>query len=116
MKSLTSKKQKRDRRHTRIRAKISGTAEKPRLSIFKSNTALYAQLIDDDAQKTLAASSTKVTKGKSGMEKATALGTAIAEKALGLKIKKIVFDRGGYIYTGKVQAVAEGARAGGLEF
>ena len=97
----------RDRIHKKIRAKISGTSTRPRLSIFKSNTAVYAQLIDDDNAVTLAAA-----KGK----EATKVGTDIAEKAKAKKIEKAVFDRGGYIYTGKVQALAEGARKAGLKF
>lgn len=114
--STLSKKQKRDRRHTRIRAKVSGTSEMPRLSVFKSNTALYAQLIDDVAQKTLAAVTSNTMKGKTGLEKAKALGTEIAKLAMAKGVTKIVFDRGGYIYTGKVQAIAEGAREAGLKF
>lgn len=113
---IASKKQKRDRRHARIRAKLSGTSGMPRLCVFKSNTALYAQLIDDVAQKTLASATSKSVTGKTGIDKARALGADIAKKAVGLGIKKAVFDRGGYIYTGKVQAVAEGAREGGLAF
>lgn len=97
----------RDRKRKKIRAKISGTALKPRLSVFKSNAALYAQLIDDVAGKTLAAS-----KGTD----ATKVGTEIAKLATGKSIKKVVFDRGGYIYTGKVKALADAARSGGLEF
>ena len=116
MKGSNIKKQKRDRRHARIRAKVTGTAEKPRLSVFKSNTALYAQLIDDVSAKTLAASSTKIASGKNGLEKSKSLGIEIAKKAVSLGVKKAVFDRGGYIYTGKVKEVAEGAREGGLEF
>jgi large subunit ribosomal protein L18 len=116
MKQSKLKKQKRDRRHARIRAKVTGTSEMPRLSVFKSNTALYAQLIDDVAEKTLASSSTRKIAGKTGLEKARNLGGEIAKKATAIKIKKAVFDRGGYIYTGKVQAVAEGAREGGLKF
>ncbi len=116
MKSSSAKKEKRVRRHARIRAKISGTAEMPRLSVFKSNTALYAQIIDDVLGKTIASSSTKVTAGKTGLEKAHAVGAELAKKALALNIKKVVFDRGGFIYTGKVEAVATGAREGGLKF
>lgn len=94
----------RDRRRKRIRAKISGTAERPRLSVFKSNKMLYAQLIDDTVGKTLASA-----KGAD----ATKVGTEIAK---GASTKTVVFDRGGYIYTGKVKALAEAARAAGLEF
>jgi len=110
------KTEKRARRHNRIRSKVSGTEERPRLSIFKSNKYLSAQIIDDDAGKTLVALSTKTIKGKTQLEKANLLGKELASQAIGKKIKKVVFDRGGYIYTGKVQAVAEGAREGGLLF
>ncbi len=116
MKSSSAKKEKRIRRHARIRAKVSGTKEMPRLSVFKSNTALYVQLIDDESGKTVASSTTKIVSGKTGLEKAHAVGTEIAKKALALNISKVVFDRGGFIYTGKVEAVAVGARAGGLKF
>ena len=102
--SANLKKQKRERRQKRIRAKIKGTAERPRLSVFKSNTAIYAQIIDDEARKTLASASGK---------DATKVGEEIAKKS---SIKRVVFDRGGYIYTGKVKALALAARAQGLEF
>lgn len=101
------KQQKRDRRHKKIRAKISGTSERPRLSVFKSNTRLYAQLIDDVEGKTLASAS--------GSD-ASLVGQNIAKSAKEKKISNVVFDRGGYIYTGKVKLVAEGAREGGLKF
>jgi large subunit ribosomal protein L18 len=101
------KQQKRVRRHKKIRATISGTSERPRLSIFKSNTAIYAQLIDDDKAITLTFAS--------GPD-AQKVGADIAKKAIAKKIGKVVFDRGGYIYTGKVSALAEGARKGGLKF
>ena len=107
---------KRDRRHTKIRARLSGTSDCPRLSIFKSNRYLYAQLIDDDAQKTILASSTLASEGKNTLAGATAIGAEIAKLALAKKISKVVFDRGGFIYTGKVKAIADGARAGGLTF
>ena len=97
----------RDRKRKRIRSKISGTPERPRLSVFKSNTAIYAQLIDDEQSVTLAAA-----KGK----KPEKVGEEIAKKALAKKIDKIVFDRGGYIYTGKVMALADSARKAGLKF
>lgn len=97
----------RARKHKKIRAKISGTAERPRLSVFKSNTAIYAQLIDDDNSVTLA--SAVGTDAKK-------VGAEIAKKATAKKIGKVVFDRGGYIYTGKVLQLAEGARKAGLEF
>lgn len=114
------KKEKRDRRHKRIRSRISGTASVPRLSVFKSNIYIYAQLIDDDNQKTLAsASSLDLKKGKKVGNKTVSAhetGKMLAEKALGQKIKKVVFDRGGYVYTGRVKALADGAREGGLNF
>lgn len=104
----------------RIRKKISGVAVKPRLSIFRSNSDIYAQLIDDNNGVTLAAASSrekdiqaqKVAK----IEKSKMVGAAIARKAGELGIKTVVFDRGGYIYHGRVKAVAEGAREGGLDF
>lgn len=105
----------RDRRRKRIRAKVSGTADRPRLSVFKSNTTIYAQLIDDDAGKTLAMASTKGLKGNK-TEAAKAAGLALAKAAEGNKIVAVVFDRGGFIYTGRVKALAEGAREGGLKF
>jgi len=110
------KKEKRIRRHNRIRSKVKGTAKIPRLSIFKSNTALYAQLIDDEKGKTLISGNTKKMKGKASVESAKKLGLEIAKQAEAEKIKKVVFDRGGYIYIGKIKAVADGAREGGLKF
>jgi large subunit ribosomal protein L18 len=103
----------------RIRAKISGTAQKPRLSVFRSNKDIYAQLIDDATGTTLASASSrqkdlqaqKVTK----VEKATMVGRAIAEKAKSLGIENCVFDRGGYLYHGRVKAIADGAREGGMK-
>ena len=116
MKTLNAKLEKRVRRHTRIRAKISGTKEIPRLSIYKSNKHISVQLIDDENAKTLASVHSREVKGKSMMEKSTLVGESIAEKAMAQKIKKVVFDRGGFIYTGNVKAVADGARKGGLKF
>lgn len=116
MKVGATKKTQRTRRQNRIRAKVIGTSLKPRLSVYKSNKFTYAQLIDDKDGKTLAsASDVKVTK-KGKLGRALEVGKAVAEKAKGLKIKKVVFDRGGFIYTGRVKAVADGAREGGLEF
>lgn len=111
-----SSKQKRDRRHARIRSQISGTAERPRLSVFKSNTALSAQLIDDNSGKTIASATTRGLKGKTGIERSREAGMMIAKKAQALKVTKAVFDRGGFIYTGNVKALADGAREGGLVF
>lgn len=110
------KTQKRDRRRARIRSKVFGTAERPRLSIFKSNTRVYGQVVNDETGKTIFAVSTSDVKGETALARATEMGKKIAEKAKEHKIKTIVFDRGGYVYTGKVKAVAEGAREGGLKF
>lgn len=107
---------KRERRHKKIRSTISGTQERPRLCVAKSNTAVSAQLINDVLGTTLAAASTKNVKGENLVAKAKAVGLLIAEKAKAAGITAVVFDRGGYVYTGKVAAVAEGAREGGLNF
>lgn len=104
----------------RIRRKIAGTTEKPRLSVFRSNTEIYVQLIDDVKNETLAAASSldkdilaqKVNKS----EKSKMVGSAIAKKATALGLSDVVFDRGGYLYHGRIKAVAEGAREGGLKF
>ncbi len=109
----------RDIRHKRVRNKISGTPERPRLSVYKSLTGIYAQLIDDVNGKTLAAASTldKEVKTKaSNIAAATEVGALIAKRAEKAGIKVVVFDRGGYQYHGKVKALAEAAREGGLEF
>jgi large subunit ribosomal protein L18 len=110
------KTEKRARRHKRIRSKVSGTSDMPRLSVFKSNKFVYAQLIDDEKGATLVAASTQDIKGKGMLEKAKKAGLEIAKLAQEKKIKKVVFDRGGFIYTGRVKALAEGAREGGLTF
>jgi large subunit ribosomal protein L18 len=113
----TSKKTSRTLRRNRIRAKVSGTSAKPRLSVFRSLTQVYTQLIDDEAGKTLAAASSGEIKSKGKKaEKAEEVGKLIAKKALALGIKAVVFDRGGNQYHGRIKAVADGARAGGLEF
>ena len=102
---------KRLKRHTKIRARVSGTAEKPRLSVFRSNTTIYAQIIDDVAGKTLAASSDlKIEKGTK-TEKAQEVGKTIAKLALKAGVTTIVFDRGGFRYAGRVQALADAARS-----
>ena len=108
--------EKRTRRHKRIRSRISGTAAVPRLVAFRSNSYIYAQLIDDDAGKTLASASSLEVKGSNKTAAATATGKAVAKKAFEQKIKKVVFDRGGYVYAGRVKALADGAREGGLQF
>lgn len=100
----------------RIRRMVIGTSARPRLSVFRSNKFLYAQLIDDAAGRTLAAASTRGLLGKTMLERAAALGKTIAELSQKQKIQKVVFDRGGYIYTGRIKAVADGARKAGLIF
>ena len=107
------------KRHARVRGKISGTAEMPRLCVFRSENHIYAQIINDVEGKTLAAASTveKAFEGNgSNIEAAKKIGALIAERALKKGIENVVFDRGGYIYHGRVQALAEGAREGGLKF
>ena len=105
-----------DQRKRRVRAKVSGTAARPRLSVYKSTVHIYGQLIDDDKQVTLAAmSDLKVKTGKK-VEKAEKVGEELAKLALAKKIKKVTFDRNGFRYHGRVKALAEGARKGGLEF
>ena len=117
MKNITQKKQMhRMRRHKKIRTKISGTSDRPRIAVFKSNTALYVQLIDDTKGITIAAATSRGMKGKTVQVRAEETGKNLAEKALSKKIKKAVFDRGGFIYTGSIRALAEGARKGGLKF
>lgn len=111
----------RERRRRRVRAKVSGTPERLRLNVFRSNENIYAQVIDDTVGLTLAAASSmdkaikdmgKLTK----VQEATAVGKLVAERALSKDVKKVVFDRAGYLFHGRVKAVADGARAGGLEF
>ena len=107
------------KRHKRVRGKISGTAERPRLSVFRSETNIYAQIIDDVAGNTLVAASSveKAFEGNGGnIEAAKKVGAMIAERALQKGIEEVVFDRGGYVYHGRVAALAEGAREGGLKF
>ncbi len=112
----------REKKHGRIRAHISGTAERPRLSVFRSNNHMYAQIIDDQAGTTLVSASTLDKDIKASLEHtndtaaAQAVGTAIGKRALEKGITEVVFDRGGYIYQGKVQALADAAREAGLVF
>jgi large subunit ribosomal protein L18 len=112
-----TKEQSRKRIHHRIRKKINGTAEKPRLAVYRSNKAIYAQLINDVTATTIAAASSKEC-GATGakVEQAKAVGKLIAEKASTNNISAVVFDRGGYLYHGRVKALAEGARESGLAF
>lgn len=105
----------RERRHARVRAKVAGTGARPRLVVFRSHKHIYAQLVDDAAQRTLLSVSDAKLEGKKS-EKSTAVGKLVAEKAKAAGITKVVFDRGGYRYHGRVKAVADGAREGGLEF
>ena len=114
-----NRKLERTRRHIRVRTKISGTQERPRLCVYRSNTNLYVQIIDDVAKNTLVSCSTldKDIKTKhANKEAAKEVGTMIAKKALEKNIKTVVFDRGGYIYHGVVKELAETAREGGLNF
>ena len=107
------------KRHARVRGKISGTAERPRLSVFRSENHIYAQIIDDVAGNTLASASTveQAFEGNgSNIAAAKKIGSTIAERALAKGIEEVVFDRGGYIFHGRVAALAEGAREGGLKF
>ena len=131
---MLEKQEKRHRRHKRIRAKVFGTADKPRLCVFRSEKHIYAQLINDEKAKTIVVSSdlelkedkssfrpfaaARVFKKNRGtkINKAKEIGKLIAKKAKDLKIERVVFDRGGYKYHGRVRAVAEGAREGGLKF
>jgi large subunit ribosomal protein L18 len=116
--TVTTKEVKRLKRRRRVRAKISGTAERPRISVFRSNRGLFAQLIDDDAGRTVAAVQWTEADLRSlkPMEQATKAGELLAERAKAAGIDSAVFDRGGYQYHGRVKALAEGARAGGLSF
>jgi large subunit ribosomal protein L18 len=106
----------RSSRKRRVRAKINGTAQKPRLSVFRSNTHIYGQLIDDVNGVTLASASDLKSKKGNKTESATAVGKALAELAKKAKITECVFDRNGYKYHGRVKALADGAREGGLQF
>lgn len=116
MTTKLTKIEQRNRRHNRIRAKISGTSERPRLAIFKSNNYVYAQLIDDVKNTTLASSSDMGLKGKTKTDRAKLAGEALAKNAKAKGVEAVVFDRGGFIFTGRIRAFAEGAREGGLKF
>ncbi len=116
------KNQERLRRHTRVRKKISGTSESPRLSVYRSLNHIYAQVIDDVKGVTLCSASTMDKEVKAEIadmtktDAAKAVGKKVAERALSKGVKTVVFDRGGYLYTGRVQALADGAREAGLNF
>ena len=118
----TDKNTERVVRHKRVRTKVSGTSERPRLCVYRSLSQIYAQIIDDTKGVTLASASTldnevkALCQGKSKSEQAKIVGQTIAKRALEKKISELVFDRGGYIYIGRVQALADGAREAGLKF
>ena len=122
MVSKESRSEIRVKKHKRIRNRFNGTAERPRLAVFRSNNHMYAQIIDDTVGNTLVAASTLDKEVKAELEKtnnveaAAHLGTVIAKKALDKGIKEVVFDRGGFIYQGKIAALADAAREAGLEF
>jgi len=117
MTGLTTR-EARQRRHRRVRGKVAGTAERPRLAVFRSNRGIFAQLIDDEAGRTLASASWLALKTAKGnkTEQAAAVGAALATAARGAGIDTCVFDRGGYLYHGRVKALADAAREGGLRF
>ena len=118
-----SKELQRKRRHLRIRNRVHGTTERPRLAVYRSLNHIYAQLIDDTQGRTLTAASSaskelasKIKGAKGKVEKSRVVGELVAEKAAAAGIKQVAFDRGGYLYHGRIRALAEGARKGGLEF
>ncbi|MCI8458598.1 MAG: 50S ribosomal protein L18 [Clostridia bacterium] len=115
-----NKNQVRLKRHMRVRNKVSGTAECPRLNVYRSTVHIYAQVIDDVAGVTIASSSTVAkdmnVKGKTKTEAAALVGASVAKKAMEKGVQTVVFDRGGYLYTGRVKALADGARDAGLKF
>ena len=116
MGQLTTR-QARERRHKRVRRHVSGTAERPRLCVFRSNRGIEAQLVDDAASKTLYAASWLQAKSKGNkVEQAAEVGKLLADSARAGGVKQVVFDRGGYLYHGRVKALADAARKGGLEF
>lgn len=107
--------QSRKRIHLRVRKKVNGTPERPRLNVYRSNKAIYCQIVDDTKGHTLASATSQGLKGNK-TEQAAAVGKAIAEKAKAAGVESVVFDRGGYLYHGRVKALADGAREGGLQF
>ncbi len=116
--SKTSQNSMRARRAVRVRSKVRGTAERPRLSVFRSNRAIWAQVIDDASGRTLASADSKqlAEKGLAKKDQATKVGALVAERAKAAGIERVVFDRGSYLYHGRVKALADGAREGGLDF
>jgi large subunit ribosomal protein L18 len=113
--NATTKAQKRDRRHRRVRSRVKGSVERPRLAVYKSNTRLTAQVIDDTTGTTLAAVSSAAQKGSTPHERVEAAAGALARAAKAKGITKVVFDRGGFQYTGTIKTFADAARAAGLE-
>ena len=115
--TVLTKRDARMRRHRRVRSKVSGTAERPRLVVFRSNRGIFAQLVDDDSGRTLASASWTALSGSSGskIEQAHEVGKALAATAKAAGIERSVFDRAGYLYHGRVKALADGAREGGLQ-
>lgn len=116
MNKSQAKVQRRVTRHNRIRARVSGTAVRPRLAVFRSNRFVYAQLINDEAHTTIAASDSRSMKDATALLRAAAVGTDIATKAKQVGITEVVFDRGGFRYQGSIAALADAARAAGLTF
>ena len=118
MSSIDTSNSKRDRRATRVRSKVRGSVERPRLSVFRSNRAIWAQVIDDGKGRTLASAASVHVKdtGLSKRDQATKVGELLAERAKAAGITQVVFDRGPYLYHGRVKALADGAREGGLDF
>jgi large subunit ribosomal protein L18 len=116
--STLTKREARLRRHRRVRGKVAGTAERPRLTVFRSNRGIFAQLIDDENGRTLASAGWMALPKHDGSktEQATQVGRALAEAAKKVGVERCVFDRGGYLFHGRVKALAEGAREGGLQF
>lgn len=113
---MVTKQERRNKIKTRIRGKVSGTAERPRMTVFRSNKQIYVQLVDDSEGKTLASASSKGIKEGTKTEVAAKVGQAIAEKALAAGITEVVFDRNGYLFHGRVKSLADAARNGGLKF
>ncbi len=113
---MISKIQRRNKIKTRIRGKVSGTAARPRMTVFRSNKQIYVQVIDDQEGKTLVSTSSKGLEGGTKIEVAAKVGKAIAEKAIAAGISEVVFDRNGYLFHGRVKSLADAAREGGLKF
>ena len=113
---MITKQERRNKIKTRIRGKVSGTAERPRMTVFRSNKQIYVQLVDDSEGKTLVSASSKGIEEGTKSEVAAKVGQAIAEKALAAGITEVVFDRNGYLFLGRVKSMADAARNGGLKF